>query len=345
MILRMLLLLSVILSINCLVYAQDQPNIATNSSSWSLAHTFIGHTDSVHAVAFSPDGQTVASASWDASIILWDVETGAQKMVLKHGYHPHQVLFSPDGKFLYSSGGNGLIKKWNLQTGRAQILIAVKQEITQLSLSAAGDLLACDCDERAATILNTQTNKIVGVYRYGNYVHGVAISPNGKLLAVASSHKKDLPVLVWDIATKKLVQHYEGVNYAHLIAFSPDSQILAVASQSDETVKFFNPFNGQLEQTLPKDNYSFLQLVFSPNNNLLATLRSVVGMGITFYDLQKNSWQGTKLSATDIYSFAFSPDGKKIVTAGYDDKMVKIWRSPEAEEAEPKLATLKILSH
>src|SRR5262245_43935942 len=87
-------------------------------SSWARLQTLIGHTESVHSVAFSPDGKMVASAAWDRSVIVWDVETGAKKLIFKHGYHPHKVIFSPDGNFLYSSGGDGTVKRWDLKTGR-----------------------------------------------------------------------------------------------------------------------------------------------------------------------------------------------------------------------------------
>jgi WD40 repeat protein len=80
-------------------------------------------------VAFSPDGKTLASASWDQTIKLWDVQTGKELATLKgHTGWVTSVAFSPDGKTLASAGGerseessgsaDRTIKLWDVQTGK-----------------------------------------------------------------------------------------------------------------------------------------------------------------------------------------------------------------------------------
>ena len=62
-----------------------------------------GHTSVVNSVAYSPDGKTLASGSWDKTVKLWDVQTGKEQTTLKgHTDVVRSVTYSPDGKTLAS---------------------------------------------------------------------------------------------------------------------------------------------------------------------------------------------------------------------------------------------------
>ena len=85
--------------------------------------TFQGHTQSVYSVAFSPDSKTLASASGDKTIKLWEVATGKERATLQgHTQAVLSVAFSPDGKTLASAGGSfgkpGELKLWDVATGK-----------------------------------------------------------------------------------------------------------------------------------------------------------------------------------------------------------------------------------
>jgi WD40 repeat protein len=85
----------------------------------TLRHTLSGHKDVVMSVAFSPDGEVLASASLDGTLRLWNVQTGQFIRSLKgHKGYVYSVAFSPDGGVLASASGDGTLRLWNVQTGQ-----------------------------------------------------------------------------------------------------------------------------------------------------------------------------------------------------------------------------------
>ncbi len=105
-----------------------------------------GHTGSVLSVAFSPDGQMLASGSLDDTIILWDVATGRPigQPLTGHTYRVLSVAFSPDGQMLASGSLDGTIILWDVATGRpiGQFLTGHTYRVLSVAFSPDGQTLA-----------------------------------------------------------------------------------------------------------------------------------------------------------------------------------------------------------
>jgi WD40 repeat protein len=172
--------------------------------------TLKGHTGFVYSVAYSPDGKTLASGSYDKSIKLWDVATGRELATLKGNTDAVcSVAYSPNGKTLAAGSGDLTGRLWS----------GDHDGMVKLSDVATGRELAT---------LKGNTDA----------VFSVAYSPDGKTLA--SGSWDDTTIKLWDVETCKeratLKGHTEIVNS---FAYSPDGKTLASGSW-DSTVKLWS---------------------------------------------------------------------------------------------------------
>ena len=209
-----------------------------------LRATLQGHTQSVVAVAFSPDNKTLASASYDGTLKLWDMTTGKERATLgEYRGCLGCVAFSPDGKTL-ASGAIGSpgdlpdlkqVKLWDVATGKVRTTlegdayfvhsVAFSPDGKTLA-SVNGDVTLWDlATGKVRSTLEGHTKEDQETSEPASPVESVAFSPDGKTLAAAGSH--DMTVKVWDVATAKRSTLQGHTHAVYSVAFSSDSKTLA----------------------------------------------------------------------------------------------------------------------
>lgn len=84
----------------------------------NMTKTFTGHKARINSITFSPDGKYALSGSDDKTVRLWDIATGQQVRIFEgHAYDVYTVTFSPDGKYILSGSGDNTAKLWDAATG------------------------------------------------------------------------------------------------------------------------------------------------------------------------------------------------------------------------------------
>jgi WD40 repeat protein/serine/threonine protein kinase len=182
--------------------------------------------------------------------------------------------------------------------------------------------------------------------KYSGEGHGVAYSPDGKLLASASGQQ----VKVWDAQTGKELRTIKG--YAASVTFSPDGKRLASASE-DNTVKVWDAQTGQDLLTIQGQAGLIEGVVFSPDGKRLATFSSIAirkgkpfASEIKVLDAQTSQELLTlkpeevlnrALPPRSFRGLAFSPDGKRLASSDDDSRrgtpgVVKVWDAETGKE-------------
>jgi WD40 repeat protein len=299
--------------------------IANLSSGISLEKTLTGHSSLVWSVAYSPDGQTLASGSHDKTIKLWDVKTGNLLQTLTgHSDWVNSVAYSPNGQTLASGSGDNTIKLWNLKTGNLlQTLEGHSDMVLSVEYSPDGQTLASGSRDNTIKLWNVKTGKLLQTLEGHSYysVISVAYSPDGQTLASGS---QDNTIKLWNIKTGNLLQTLTGhSNSVWSVAYSPDGQTLASGSL-DKTIKLWNVKTGNLLQTLTGHSNSVWSVAYSPDGQTLAS--GSLDKTIKLWNVKTgNLLQTLTGHSNSVWSVAYSPDGQTLASGSHDNT-IKIWR-------------------
>jgi len=261
-----------------------------------MDETRFRHGGDIHSLAFSADGTTLASASADQTIALWEAATGKNIRTLQgHRGAVRWLAFAPDRKHLVSASHDDTLKLWETASGR-EIQTFGKAGITS----------------------------DIGTPRFVT----VAFSPDGTILASATmSHT----IRCWETATGKEVrtlQGHPGYGPFVALAFSRDGNTLAAAKKG--LVQLWETGSGKEIRGVPLANGSENPTAgaFSPDGKTLAVTDSGIRLWEMATGKEIRSFYGHQ---GNVSAVAFSPDGKTLASGG-TDHTVRLWETASGKE-------------
>lgn len=308
-----------------IIQSSVQPKFENRDRTRYLAdsyQTLYGHLGKVNKVAFSPDGEILASASADGTIKLWNLRTGEQSRTFWENFSSvNAIAFSPDGMTIASGNTDSTVKLWDVRTGKLlHTLSGHSAWVSSVNFSPDGETIASGSYDGTVKVWNAYTGELQqSIIGHNAWIFAVTYSPDGKTIASGSFDSK---IKLWNAITGKLESTLEGQSLrVRSLAFSPDGLFL-VSGTGEGNIELWNLSTGKLQNILHGHDNGVSAIAFTNNGQKIASSGDST---IKLWDANTGALLENLTGHLDtVDTVAFSPDAQ-ILASGSEDRTVKIW--------------------
>ncbi len=288
---------------------------------------FVGHTNWVFRVEFSPNSKYLASASFDKTAKLWDVQTGKALLSLEHAHRVRGVAFSPDGKFL-ATCTDFSAHLWSVPEGKELGQFTPSVRVGAISYTPDGKTIAIGggvlYESGSVWLWQPNENKVhLVVDTLDRVALSLDFSPDGESLAVGDGEGF---VSIWNVANRKRTFTTKRFGYSvNDVQYSADGNTLVICAAD---LHFWDVSQKKLRVDIDRNAPGF-GVAFSADGQHVAWAGTHVLFGAAksgraeVFDLKNGTPQGfIPYTGLTLYDVTFSPDGQFVALTGVNKNVI-----------------------
>jgi WD40 repeat protein len=278
----------------------------------------VGHGDVITRVKYSPDGKTLASASWDKTAKVWSQDGKLLYTLKGHSDAIWSLNYSPNGQYIATASRDKTVKIWRVSDGKeVTTLRGLKGWAACVGWSPDSKVVAAMAWEGEMKLWNLEGEVISSFQTHQEPTMAISFSLKGDKIATAS---RDGTAKVWSLQGKELLTLKGHQGWVMYVNFSLDGNYL-VTSSRDKTAKLWD-LQGKELATFRGHTDTVGSVVFSRDGKTIAT--GSWDRSVRLWDRSGRLLQ-TLYGHTDaVWGVNFSKDGKTLASSG-EDGTVRLW--------------------
>ncbi|BAZ13637.1 WD-repeat protein [Calothrix sp. NIES-4071] len=286
-----------------------------------------GHSNWVTNVSLSNNGRTIATASANRNIMVWNLDGTLLNILQGHGDIVWSVCFSPNGNKIASASADNTVKVWSVDGTLLYTLKGHTDQVFGVCFSPSGNVIVSASADKTIKFWSIKGTLLQTLHGHTDQVFSVCFSPDASMVASAGADKT---IRLWsteDINTKlikTLTGHTCSVNS---VVFSPDRKTI-ISAGADHTIRLWSK-SGNLLKTLHGHTASVNSVSVSPDGKIVS--------GSSDYTVKLWSKNGQLLKSLqghngEVNGVCFNSDRNLIISASAD-RTARIW---SAKPPKPK---------
>jgi WD40 repeat protein len=315
---------------------QDRPDVqtATQQAQRLLPgaksfRSMTGHTLGILSAALSSDMRFALSGSYDHTLRLWSLETGACLRTFEgHQGYVNSVCFSPDGRYALSGSSDETLRLWDIQTGECvRIFQGHKYDVNSVAFHPDGALAVSASSDETLKLWEIATRACLRTFAgHARAVTCAVFSPDGKQI-LSGSHDDSL--LLWDAQTGEHLRKYEGHEQSvYCLAFSPNGRLAYSGSggtdPEEQNLRLWDVQTGDCLRAAVGHRFGINSVAFSPDGSYALTCG--MDRNLRLWEVSTGACLRTfEGHHGDVNTVCFSPDGRQALS-GAKDQVLHLWK-------------------